>query len=104
VVISFSGHAPPGSYVLNGQTGTSSTTLLNLCGDSTNFTSRSSAISFTVSSKVQDNYLPPDTTKCDYSTITEGTLRTFDSYLWSTGQTTPTIPILNPGLYALQVT
>jgi gliding motility-associated-like protein len=104
VVINFSGHAPPGSYVLNGQSGTSGTTLLNLCGDSTNFTTTSSAISFTVSAKVQDNYLPPDTTKCDYSTITEGALRAFDSYLWSTGQSTSTIPILNPGLYTLQVT
>jgi gliding motility-associated-like protein len=104
VVITFSGHVPPGSYVLNGQQGTSGTTLTNLCGDAMTFTSTSSAISFTVPSQVQDNYLPPDTTKCDYSTITEGALRAFDSYLWNTGQSTPAIPILNPGLYTLQVT
>ena len=104
VVISFAAKAAPGNYVLNGQSGTSGTTLLNLCGDSTNFTSTSSSISFTVPAGVKDNYLPPDTTKCDYSTISVGALRTFDSYLWNTGQTTSAIPILNPGLYTLQVT
>jgi gliding motility-associated-like protein len=104
VVISFSGYAAPGSYVLHGQTGTIGTTLVNLCGDAMNVTSDSSTIPFTVPSQVQDNYLSPDTTKCNYSTITEGALRAFDSYLWSTGQSTPTIPILDPGLYTLQVT
>jgi len=104
VVISFSGHAPPGNYVVNSQPGTSGTTLLNLCGDAMNFTSTSSTISFTVPAGVKDNYLPPDTTKCDYSTITVGALGTFDSYLWNTGQSTQTIPVLNPGLYTLQVT
>jgi gliding motility-associated-like protein len=104
VVITFSGHVTPGNYVLNAQTGTSSTTLTNLCGDAMTFTSTSSTISFTVPAGVKDNYLPPDTTKCDYSTITEGALRTFDSYLWSTGQSTSTIPIVTPGLYTLQVT
>jgi gliding motility-associated-like protein len=104
VVISFSGHANPGSYLLNGQPGTNGTTLLNLCGDAMTSTSASPAIPFTVSSSVQDNYLPPDTAKCDYSTITVAALRAFDSYLWSTGQSTPAIPIFNPGLYTLQVT
>jgi gliding motility-associated-like protein len=104
IVISFAGKAPPGNYVLNGQPGTGSTTLLNLCGDSTSFTSTPSVIPFTITAGVKDNYLPPDTTKCDYSTITEGALRAFDSYLWNTGQSTSTIPILNPGLYTLQVT
>jgi gliding motility-associated-like protein len=104
VVIRFFGNAPPGNYVLNAQTGTSSTTLVNLCGDAMTFTSTSSTIPFTVPAGVKDNYLPPDTTKCDYSTISVGSLRTFDSYLWSSGQSTSTIPILNPGLYTLQVT
>lgn len=104
IVISFSGHAPPGNYVVNSQPGTSGTTLLNLCGDAMNVTSTSSTISFTVPAGVNDNYLPPDTTKCDYSTISVGALGTFDSYLWNTGQSTSTIPILNPGLYTLQVT
>jgi gliding motility-associated-like protein len=103
VIISFSGHAAPGSYVLHTQPGTIGTTLLNLCGDAIDTTSKSSEISFTVSSKVVDNYLPPDTTKCDYSTITEGALRAFDSYVWSSGQTTSTIKILTPGVYTLQV-
>jgi gliding motility-associated-like protein len=104
VVIRFSGNATPGNYVLNAQTGTSSTTLVNLCGDAMTFTSTSSTIPFTVPAGVKDNYLPPDTTKCDYSTISVGSLRTFDSYLWSSGQSTSAIPILNPGLYTLQVT
>jgi gliding motility-associated-like protein len=104
VVISFSGPAPPGNYVLNGQPGTNGTTLLNLCGDAMTFTSTASTLPFTVPAAVNDNYLPPDTTKCDYSTITVSALRAFDSYLWSTGQSTPAIPILNPGLYTLQVT
>jgi len=104
IVISFSGHAAPGNYVVNGQKGTIGPTLTNLCGDAMTFTSTSSVISFTVPAQVQDNYLPPDTTKCDYSTITEGALRAFDSYLWNTGQSTSTIPILTPGLYTLQVT
>jgi len=104
VVIRFSGIATPGNYVLNAQPGTSSTTLVNLCGDAMTFTSTSSTLPFTVPAGVKDNYLPPDTTKCDYSTISVGSLRTFDSYLWSSGQSTSTIPILNPGLYTLQVT
>jgi|GEM_PF-1764577 len=104
VIIRFSGNATPGNYVLNAQTGTIGTTLLNLCGDAMTFTSTSSTLPFTVPAGVKGNYLPPDTTKCDYSTISVGALRTFDSYLWSSGQSTSTIPILNPGLYTLQVT
>ncbi len=106
ILISFAGDAIPGPYVLNEQPSISGTTLYNLCGDSMTFTSTSTppSVSFTVPSHVQDNYLRPDTTKCDYSAITESVLREFDSYLWNTGQTTPAIKIMNPGLYTLQVT
>jgi len=104
VVVHFSAYAAPGSYVLHGQPGINGTSLVNLCGDATNFTSTPQALSFTVPPPVQDNYLSPDTTKCDYSTITEEALKAFDSYLWSTGARTLAISIMNPGLYTLQVT
>ncbi len=104
LIIRFSGYAAPGKYVLHGQPGTNGTTLLNLCGDAMNFTSTSSTLPFTVPAGIKDDYLPPDSTKCDYNTISVGAAGTFDSYLWSSGQTTSTIAILNPGLYTLQVT
>ncbi len=49
-------------------------------------------------------FLPPQITKCVnlYETITPA--RPFSAYLWSTGATTPTIRVVNPGLYWLEVT
>jgi gliding motility-associated-like protein len=104
IIIHFSTHVVPGTYILNGQASTSGTNLVNLCGDATTFTSTSPSLPFKVPPPVQDNYLRPDTTKCDYSTITEETLKAFDSYLWSTGARTISISIMDPGLYTLQVT
>ena len=45
-----------------------------------------------------------DTTICDSDTITIGTTNSsFNSYLWSTGETTPTIKVFNAGWYWLDV-
>jgi|GEM_PF-2059037 len=50
------------------------------------------------------NFLPPDTVKCFYSTITLQPVSAFNSYLWSTGAITEGIQVLDTGLYHLQVT
>lgn len=49
-------------------------------------------------------FLPLEITKCIniYETLKPD--RPFDSYLWSTGATTPSIRIVEPGLYWLEVT
>jgi gliding motility-associated-like protein len=105
VVVSFAGHIPVGNYALFGRAGTNGSTLLNLCGDSMDTTSVSgSSLPFLVPPPVQDNFLLPDTVKCDYSAISIHAEREFLQYLWSSGQTTPTISVINPGIYTLLVT
>jgi gliding motility-associated-like protein len=105
VVISFAGHIPAGNYVVYGRAGSSGTTLKSLCGDSMDTTAISgSSLPFVVPSPVQDNFLLPDTVKCDYSTISIRAEREFSQYLWSSGQTTPDIAVINPGIYTLLVT
>ncbi|HMU47424.1 MAG TPA: gliding motility-associated C-terminal domain-containing protein [Chitinophagaceae bacterium] len=49
-------------------------------------------------------FLPEQITKCVNLYETIAPTRTFASYLWSTGATTPTIRVANPGLYWLEVT
>jgi gliding motility-associated-like protein len=105
VVISFAGHIPVGNYVLYGRAGSSGTTLKSLCGDSMDTTAISgSSLPFFVPPPVKDDFLLPDTVKCDYSTISIRAERGFLQYLWSSGQTTPDIAVINPGIYTLLVT
>lgn len=101
IVISFADHIPNGNYMLNTQTGTTGTTLLDPCGKPMPL---SSNLSFLMSPPIPRGYLPPDTTKCDYSTLTIASLKEFQSYQWSSGQNTPVIQVMNPGDYKLFVT
>lgn len=106
VTVRFSSAAPPGKYGLYAQLGVNGTTLLNLCGDSLLQTNTTATVSipFQVPRPVLDNYLPPDTTKCNYSTIPIAAEEGFVKYLWSSGQSTPVIEIIDPGTYFLTVT
>jgi gliding motility-associated-like protein len=101
VVIRFAGHIPIGDYVVNGQVGSDGNTLLDLCSDAM---ALPASIPFAVPPPVQNNYMPPDTTKCNYSTIGVSADRDFERYLWSTGATTATIAVVDAGVYTLQVT
>lgn len=101
VVVAFAGHFPGGNYVVSGKTGSDGNTLLDLCG---NAMPLPASLPFTIPPPAPTKFLPADTTKCDYSTLAIGATRPFQSYLWSTGQTTPAIAIPDPGTYTLQVT
>jgi gliding motility-associated-like protein len=101
VTIWFAGPAPIGNYVLNARVGTDGNTLLDLCGGSL---ALPASLSFDVPAPVQDNFLLTDTIKCDYSTISVAPDRAFTSYSWSSGQATPSIQVMNPGIYTLTVT
>jgi gliding motility-associated-like protein len=100
VVLHFGAHAVPGDYVLNARKGSNGTTLLDLCGDAMPLPD---ALTFTVPPPVTGKFLPPDTTKCNYSTISIIPTREFSSYAWSNGQNTATIAVTDPGLYTLHV-
>lgn len=97
-------HAAPGDYMLNARTATNGTTIKDLCGDAM-FAGATSAdaVPFTIPVPVTGKFLPPDTTKCNYSTISITPTRDFTSYAWSTGPNTPSIAVTDPGTYTLQV-
>jgi gliding motility-associated-like protein len=101
VVISFVNHIPNGNYTLNVQNGTNRNTLLNICDGPIPL---NSVLPFLMAPPIPKGYLPPDTTKCDYSTLTVASLGAFLTYAWSSGQNTPAIQVLNPGEYKLIVT
>jgi gliding motility-associated-like protein len=101
ITIWFAGTPPIGNYVLNARVGTDGNTLLDLCGGSL---ALPASLSFNVPAPVQDDFLLTDTLKCDYSTISVAPDRAFTSYSWSSGQTTPSIQVMNPGIYTLTVT
>jgi len=48
-------------------------------------------------------FLPPDTDVCAYGNLLLKPSVTFDSYLWSTGSTNPSITIKQPGKYWLRI-
>jgi gliding motility-associated-like protein len=100
VIVYLGIHASPGDYVLNAQKGTNGTTILDLCGDGILLPD---AIPFTIPMPITGKFLPPDTTKCNYSTISIIPVRDFKSYAWSTGQNTPSIAVADPGVYTLHV-
>jgi len=103
VIVHLGVHGAPGDYVLGAQKGTNGTTLLDLCGDAM---ALSDAIPFTIPPPITGKFLPPDTTKCSYSTIAISALREFASYDWYKGsndQNGPTIAVTDPGLYYLTV-
>lgn len=45
-----------------------------------------------------------NSTKCEGETATLSTTQIFDTYLWSTGSTNPSIDVINAGTYAITVT
>lgn len=101
IVIKFGNHIPNGNYTINAQAGTNGNSLLDPCGEPMALPSQ---LPFLMAPPIPTGYLPPDTTKCNYSTLTIASLKEFESYLWSSGQNTPAIQVLNPGKYELFVT
>ena len=100
IVISFNGHYPVGSYTIGVQNGSGGTTLLDLCGEPMVLPA---SVPFKIPPKAADNFLKADTVKCNYSTISIGPDTAFSSYLWSSGQTSQSISLIDPGVYTLQV-
>ena len=105
VVIYPAGVFPPGNYVLYSQPGTGGSTVTDLCGTPISTPgSPPSSIPFSIPAQIQGKFLPPDTTKCNYSTISVIPTRQFASYAWSNGDNTPSITVTDPGIYTLHVT
>lgn len=100
VTIRFSSYAKSGNYVLHAREGSDTNTLLDLCNDNLLLPA---SLPFVISPPV-GNLLPAEKVKCFYSIISVGPEKKFKSYQWSTGQTTPTIPITSPGIYTLIAT
>ena len=104
VVISFGNHAVPGSYVIHAQKGTGGMVIRDLCGTAMQLPD---SIPFAIPPPITGKFLPPDTTKCSYSTITISALREFVSYNWqngSMGANGPSIAGTDPGMYTLRGT
>jgi len=100
VIIHLGTHAAAGNYTLNAQKGSDGNTILDLCGDAM---ALPDALPFTIPPPVTGKFLPPDTTKCIYSTISIVPTREFAGYAWSNGQTSPSIAVIDSGLYTLHV-
>jgi gliding motility-associated-like protein len=101
ITINFAGHFPPGDYNIVARTGSDGNTLLSLCGIPL---ALPTSIPFSIPSPFANHFLPPDTTKCNYSTIEILARTGFAGYQWSSGQTTPSIIVTDPGVYSLKVT
>ncbi len=105
VTVYFDGHYPVGDYTVNVQNSPSGTNLVDLCGNPIiQPASPPNFAPFKIPPKADDNFLKADTVKCDYNSITIGADTSFSSYLWSSGQTSQSIGLMDPGLYTLQVT
>jgi gliding motility-associated-like protein len=50
------------------------------------------------------DFLPPSTNKCDYTQLILSATRSYSAYLWSTGETSSGITVINAGDYWLEVT
>lgn len=101
IVVSFGGHFPAGSYTIHAATGSDGNTLIDLCDGALRLPA---SLTFTIPPPAPTVFLPNDTTKCDYSTITIDAQTGFSKYLWSTGATTPSIAVSDPGTYILKIT
>lgn len=101
IVINFANHIPNGNYTLHAQSGTNGSMLVDPCGQPVLLPSQ---LPFLMDPPIPRGYLPGDTTKCDYSTLTIASLREFQSYQWSSGQSTRAIQVPDPGDYKLFVT
>jgi gliding motility-associated-like protein len=108
VVVNFTGHYPQGSYTVSGQSGTNGTTLIDLCGTPMPLLpgqSVTASAQFVIPPPAPTPVVSPaDTTKCDYSTIGIIGENGFPKYLWSNGDNTPSIAVIDPGTYTLQIT
>ena len=102
VVVNFAGHYPVGNYTVSAQTSSTGAKLVDLCGDPMPLPQ---SLPFTIPPPAPiPSVSPVDTTKCDYSTIGIIGENGFPKYLWSNGDTTPTIAVIDPGTYTLQIT
>lgn len=105
VIIYFNGHYPVGDYTVNVQNSPSGTDLLDLCGNPIiQPAAPPNTVPFKIPPKAQNNFLKADTVKCNYNSITIGSDTAFSSFLWSSGQTSQSISLIDPGVYTLQVT
>lgn len=101
IVVSFGGHYSPGNYTLHAAMGSDGNTLIDLCGDALVLPG---SLNFSIPPPPPAVFLPPDTTKCNYSTIAINATPGFPAYLWNTGATTPSIAVNDPGTYTLKIT
>ena len=101
VEIHFAAPAQTGNYVLHAQNGADGNTVLDFCN---NPMLLSASLPFVIPHQVASGFLPADTTKCFYSTISIDARGGFGQYLWSTGQTTQAIKVIDPGVYTLMAT
>jgi gliding motility-associated-like protein len=108
VIVNFAGHYPAGGYTVSGQSGSNGTTLIDLCGTPMPLIpgqTVTTSVPFVIPAAASAPALSPtDTTKCDYSTIGIVGESGFSNYLWSNGDSTPSIAVTDPGTYTLQIT
>jgi gliding motility-associated-like protein len=62
------------------------------------------SIQITAFNPLPTNFLNPEDSICNYETLRLEATRRFNAYLWSTGATTPSIVVSQPGIYRLLVT
>lgn len=74
-------------------------TVTNSCAETSGDT-----VIVTAAPAIPSDFIPADTAICSYNTLPVTPRYPFATYLWSTGQTTGTITVTQPGLYWLQVT
>lgn len=100
VTIHFASKIPAGEYTVHSRAGSDQNTFLNLCGDP----AAPGSLPFLVPPTVALDFLPAEAVKCSYDIISLAPSRTFKSYAWNTGATSPSIEAEFPGPYMLTVT
>ncbi|MFT4022886.1 MAG: gliding motility-associated C-terminal domain-containing protein [Flavihumibacter sp.] len=80
--------------------GSDGNTYLNLCDDAGD----PGQLSFRIPPQIVTDFLPAARVKCYYDFDTLAASRPFVRYAWSTGATTPTTEVEDPGVYTLTVT
>jgi len=100
VVVYFGGHYPAGSYTVSAQYSSLGSTLIDICGDGMPLPQ---SLPFVIPPPPPPPSINPvDTTKCNYSTISLIGESGYQKYLWSTGATTESIAVSDPGTYSLR--
>ncbi|GAO41164.1 hypothetical protein FPE01S_01_01760 [Flavihumibacter petaseus NBRC 106054] len=99
VTITFSNPPAPGNYMLHVQKGSDGNSVVDLCDHE----AEEATLPFTIPRQITPGFLMADTVKCSYEQVWVGPTAIFESYKWSTGETTPTILVDLPGKYQLNV-